>query len=219
MKRKESLYDALEERLNLKKGIPYTPDWSAAPDFMTLIVEHALATQPATIFECSSGLTTLMLARCCQMNGQGHLYSLENGSEYATNTRSYFERYAADDYATVIDAPLEKMAHNGDGFLWYSSDEMAALISGQIPAQSINMVVIDGPPGFIQKNSRYPALPQLFDLLADGCTIFLDDAAREDEKRIVTLWLAEYPGLEHQYFDAERGCSILTVNRSIGEVC
>ncbi|HEA25564.1 MAG TPA: class I SAM-dependent methyltransferase [Ectothiorhodospiraceae bacterium] len=209
MNTKKSLYATLEDRLNLKKGLPITPDWSAAPDFMTLIVEHALATQPATIFECSSGLTTLMLARCCQMNGQGHLYSLENGPEYAANTRSYFKRYGLDDYATVIYAPLENMAHNDDEFLWYSPDEIPA----HIPAQSIDMVVIDGPPGFIQKNSRYPALPQLFDLLADGCTIFLDDAVREDEKRIVALWLAEYPRLEHQYIDAERGCSILTVSR------
>lgn len=209
MNTKKNLYATLEDRLNLKKGLPITPDWSAAPDFMTLIVEHALATQPATIFECSSGLTTLMLARCCQMNGQGELYSLENGPEYAANTRSYFKRYGLDDYATVLDAPLEKMMLNGDEFLWYRTDEIPA----HIPAQSIDMLVIDGPPGFIQKNSRYPALPQLFDLLAEGCTIFLDDAVREDEKRIVALWQAEYPGLEHQYVDTERGCSILTVNR------
>lgn len=221
MNANESLYAALEERLNLNQGIPYTPDWSAAPDFMALIVEHALATQPGSIFECSSGLTTLMLARCCQMNGhangnvnsQGHIYSLENGQEYAANTRSYFERYGLDDYATVIDAPLEKMTINGDEFLWYSLDGISTHIPAQIQPPSIDMLVIDGPPGFIQMNSRYPALPQLFGLLAEGCSIFLDDAAREDEKRIVALWLAEFPGLEHQYIDTERGCSLLTLNR------
>lgn len=207
------LYAALEERLNLNQGIPYTPDWSAAPDFMRLIVEHALATQPGSIVECSSGLTTLMLARCCQINDHGKVYSLENGQEYAANTRSYFERYGLDDYATVIDAPLEKMTINGDEFLWYSTGGISTHIPAQIQPSGIDMLVIDGPPGFIQTNSRYPALPQLFGLLADGCSIFMDDAAREDEKRIVALWLAEFPGLEHQYIDTERGCSILTLNR------
>ena len=203
-------YCDLEELLHLDKGIPYTPEWSAAPDFMALIVEYALAKKPKTIFECSSGLTTLMLARCCQINSQGHVYSLENGPEYAAKTRSYFERYALNDFATVIDAPLEKIELNGNEFLWYSSGE----IPEKLPVQSVDMVVLDGPPGFIQKNSRYPALPLLFDSLADVCVLFLDDAAREDEREIVKLWQAEYPGLEHQYIDAERGCSILTVNRN-----
>ena len=198
----------MEERLKLDQGIPYTPEWSAAPDFMGLIVEHALAKKPKIILECSSGLTTLMLARCCQMNGQGDVYSLENGPEYAAKTRSYFERYGLEDHTMVIDAPLEKMTLNEAEYLWYRTDDLPA----EIMPQSIDMVVIDGPPGFIQKNSRYPALPLLYERLADGCVIFLDDAAREDEKNIVELWLAEYPAMKHQYIDVERGCSILTID-------
>ena len=200
-----NLYHALEEKLSLSRGIPYTPDWSAAPDFMELIVEHALAEKPKIIVECSSGLTTLMLARCCQMSRQGHVYSLENGPEYATKTRSYFERYGLDKWATVLDAPLEKIELSANEYLWYSTREM--------PRQSINMLVIDGPPGFIQKNSRYPALPLLFEHLADGCTIFLDDAARDDEKELVKLWLNKYSTIESEYIDTERGCVRLRVNK------
>ncbi|MES9855801.1 MAG: hypothetical protein ABW166_04240 [Sedimenticola sp.] len=40
------------------------------------------------------------------------------------------------------------------------------------------MLVIDGPSGFIQKHSRYPALPLLFDKLSNNGMVFLDDAAR-----------------------------------------
>lgn len=140
-------YAELEERLGLEQGIPYTPDWSAASDFMGLIVEHALETKPKVIFECSSGLTTVMLARCCQMNGDGKVISLENGAEYAENTRNYFERYNLDEIATVIDAPLEKIDTNGSEFIWYKTDEINAQLNGQ----KIDMLVIDGPPGFIQK--------------------------------------------------------------------
>lgn len=201
-------YAELEERLGLEQGIPYTPDWSAAPDFMALIIEHALETKPKVIFECSSGLTTLMLARCCQMNGDGKVISLENGAEYAQNTRSYFERYNLDELATVIDAPLEKIDTNGSEFLWYKTDEIKAQLNGQ----KIDMLVIDGPPGFIQKNSRYPALPILFDELADGCTVYLDDAVRDDEKQIIKMWLSEYANIEHRYIDTERGCSVLTIH-------
>jgi hypothetical protein len=77
------------------------------------------------------------------------------------------------------------------------------------------MLVIDGPPGFIQHHSRYPALPLLSERLADGCVIFLDDAARADEQAIVRRWLARFPQLEHHYVASERGCSVLRFRRAL----
>lgn len=198
-------YQALEEQLKLHKGIPYTPHWSAAPDFMQLIVDHVLEHKPGTILECSSGLTSLMLARSCQLNQRGHLYSLENGASYAEKSREYIQRYQLEDYASILHAPLETTTIEGSDYQWYSQQA--------IPPHKIDMLVIDGPPGFIQKHSRYPALPLLFDRLADHCSIFLDDAARDDEKAIVALWLEKFPALTHRYLDTERGCSILQLER------
>lgn len=198
-------YHYLRDRLKLHDGMPYTTDWSAGPDFLKLIVEHCLEHKPATIVECSSGLTTVMLARCCELNGQGRVYSLENGSEYAQKSRSNLQRYALESQAAVIDAPLTHYEINGTAYQWYAADAL--------PDRSIEMLVIDGPPGFIQKHSRYPALPLLIDKLADGCVVFMDDAARPDEQAIVKMWLAEFPGLEHRYIKTERGCAMLTLKR------
>ncbi len=80
-------YSEIQAKLSLSQPLPYTPDWSAAPDFVGLIVEHALQIKPEVIVECSSGLTTLVLAQCCQINGRGRVTSLENGEEYAGKTR------------------------------------------------------------------------------------------------------------------------------------
>jgi len=198
-------YLSLRDRLGLDKGLPYTKDWSAAPDFLKLIVEHCLEARPRTVLECSSGLTTLMLARCCELNRQGRVYSLENGAEYADKSRGHIRRYGLDRYATVIHAPLERHTLNGVTYEWYALDG--------IPDSSIEMLVIDGPPGFIQRHSRYPALPLLFDKLADGCVIFMDDAARGDEQEIVAMWQAEYPMLEHEYINTERGCAVLILRK------
>jgi len=198
-------YHFLLNRLGLNKGLPYSRDWSAAPDFLKLIAEHALTQHPVTIVECSSGMTSLVLARCSELNGHGHLYSLENGAEYAERSREALEHYNLGWRASVIDAPLERYALGGETYQWYS-------LAG-LPETGIEMLVIDGPPGFIQRHSRYPALPLLYDRLADGCVIFLDDAARQDEQEIVARWLAEFPGLQHQYFKNERGCSMLTVSK------
>jgi hypothetical protein len=51
------------------------------------------------------------------------------------------------------------------------------------------------------------------DKLSNQCTVFLDDAARDDEKEIIKLWQAEYPQLEHEYIETDRGCSILRINK------
>ncbi|MCW8917239.1 MAG: class I SAM-dependent methyltransferase [Gammaproteobacteria bacterium] len=197
-------YHYLRDRLNLRQGIPYTRDWSASPDFLKLIVEHCLEQRPATIVECSSGLTTLMLARSCELNGAGRLYSLENGADYAAKSRAQLARYGLDQ-AQVLDAPLRDYLLHGTSYQWYDIAEL--------PAQGIEMLVIDGPPGFIQRHSRYPALPLLIDRLADNCTIFLDDAARADEQEIVRRWLAQFPWLQHHYVETERGCSVLYFTR------
>ena len=198
-------YSEIQAKLGLSQPLPYTLDWSAAPDFIGLIVEHALQAKPEIIVECSSGLTTLVLARCCQLNERGRVISLENGEEYAEQTLQKLCEFGLADYSHVIHAPLEKVSLDRD-YDWYS---LKAL-----PEVSIDMLVIDGPPGFIQKNSRYPALPLLFDKFSKQANVFLDDAARDDEKELVAQWLSEFSGVEHEYLDFERGCSVLDVKKA-----
>ena len=198
-------YNYLRNKLNLHDDLPYTKDWSAAADFIKIIVDYCLEEKPSTVFECSSGLTTLMLARCCQLNSHGHVYSLENGNEYAMKTREYISLYDLEEYSSVFHAPLEEKNVNGTPYSWYSTND--------IPDESIDMLVIDGPPGFLQKNSRYPAIPLLFEKFSRHCVVFLDDAAREDEKEIVELWKNEHSDIEHEFIETERGCSILTINK------
>ena len=197
-------YESISESLELESCLPFTPDWSAAPDFLKLIAENCLQTRPETILECSSGITTLVLARCCQINGFGHVYSLENGDEYADVTSKQLERFGLSTFADVIYSPLQNKVIASQSYDWYQTDK--------INISSIDMLVVDGPSGFIQKNSRYPALPMLFNNLAKGCKVFLDDAARSDEKEIVEIWLSEFSVLEHSYIANQRGCSVFKVN-------
>ena len=199
-----SNYDLLRDKLQFTKDLPFTADWSAAADFLTIIADHCLKTKPTTIVECSSGLSTLIVARCCQLNQQGKVYSLENGAEYAKKTRQQLNDFELEEYATVLDAPLEKININTKDYLWYAKESL--------PSDAIDMLVIDGPPGFIQQHSRYPALPLLFNQLSKDSTVFLDDAGREDEKEIIDLWNNEYRNIKHEYIETERGCSVLRIN-------
>ena len=192
-------YLTLVNQLALDAGIPYVDQWSACADFLELIVDHVLQAKPATLLECGSGLTTLVLARACQLNGTGHLYSLENGEQYAQRSRDVLEFYGLSDYVTVLHAPLINYSINQQNYQWYS---LAAL-----SAAKVDLFIIDGPPGFIQKHSRYPALPLLHAKLADDCRIFLDDARRDDELEIVSLWQQQFDDCHFEYLELERGCN------------
>jgi predicted O-methyltransferase YrrM len=189
--------------------VAYDADWSAAPDFLRLIVDHALNTKPLLIVECGCGVSTLMLARCCALNGTGEVVSLEQGAEYAARARAELQRYGLAEHTRVIDAPTREYPFAGDRFAWYDFEGL--------PDAPIDMLVIDGPPGFSRRHARYPALPLLFERLADDCIIFLDDAARPDEREIVALWLKRHPELLSDYLKLERGCAILRLKRPTGD--
>jgi len=199
-------YKQLQQALNFEQTLPVTPDWSAAADFLFLIKEHCLINKPQVIVECSSGLTTITLARCCQINEFGHVYSLENGEKYQIQTQSDLAQFNLQTYADIYHAPLVTMTVNDINFDWYQTAALKGL--------KIDMLVIDGPPGFIQKHSRLPALPALFDQLSASACIFLDDAARDDEKEIVAMWLAQYPNTTHEYIETARGCSVIKLNKN-----
>jgi predicted O-methyltransferase YrrM len=198
-------YDSLRQMLDFDRPLPVVENWSAAADFLYLIARDCLARKPSVIVECSSGLTTLVLAGCCRLNGCGQVYSLENSDEFAVNTRHQLDAFSLADYATVLHAPLENTSLGGDDYLWYRLDTLYA--------DEIDMLVIDGPPGFLQKNSRYPALPLLYERLSDGSVVFMDDAAREDEIVIVNMWRDMFPSAISTYIATERGCAVLRINR------
>ena len=194
-------YKDVEDFLGLSAALPITEDWSAAADFLKLISEYCLEQKPNVILECSSGATSLVLARCCEVNGVGKVYSLENGKPYVENTRQQLYEFSLSRYCEVIYSPLETIMLNGESYQWYGVDKLKQT--------TIDLLVIDGPPGFIQKNSRYPALPLLASNLSNKCSVFLDDAARQDEKEIVQQWLRLFPDFDFEYIDNERGCAVL----------
>lgn len=195
-------YQTLEKSLDLEKPLPVTENWSAAADFLILLRDFCLEHKPQTIVECSSGTSSLVLSRCCQLNQSGHVYSLENGENFVEQTQQQLDDFSLSAYCDVIHAPLINYSVDGENFQWYDFNKLTV--------SDIDLLVIDGPPGFIQIRSRYPALPLLNQLLAEQCVVYLDDAARADEQEMVKRWLLKSPEFQAEYIENERGCSILT---------
>jgi predicted O-methyltransferase YrrM len=191
---------ALDRTLGLAQPLPPMRGWAASPDMLLNLAQHILARRPATVAECSSGVSTVVAARCLQLNGAGHVYSLEHDAEYARKTQALLQRYGLEEWATVVVAPLEPGA---DGATWYHD---AALPADMPP---IDLLVVDGPPAGGDSTARYPALPRLLKRLARPFTLMLDDADRPGERGVVERWQRECPGLVLSRPPCEKGLAVL----------
>ncbi len=85
-------------------------------------------------------------------------------------------------------APLQEMHVNGQPFQWYDPAAIADLAD-------IDILSVDGPPGFIGPLARYPALPMLRGKLAADALILVDDAERGDEQAVMERWKEEVNGI------------------------
>lgn len=202
------LYHQVEALIGLnaliQPTIPLPPmrGWAGSPDFLLEVARQATTLRPTTIVECSSGVSTLVAARCCQLNNQGHVYSLEHDPTFAHTTRDRLKEAGLEDWATVIDAPLRLYDIAGDTFRWYDD-------SG-LPSNPIDLLIIDGPPSTTGKLARYPAGPRLIPRLSeDHGLILVDDANRPDEKEMLHKWSAEFPELASHPGFGEKGLVIL----------
>src|SRR5581483_11962464 len=88
-----------------------------------------------------------------------------------------------------------------ESWVWYREDAL--------PDAAIEMLVIDGPPTTVGKLARYPAGPILFPRLSGNAAVFLDDAARKQEKAVLMRWCMEFPEFAPKGMDCEKGCAVL----------
>jgi predicted O-methyltransferase YrrM len=184
--------------LGFDRGLPPTRGWAASPDFLLVIADHVRQSKPRVIVQCSSGTSTIVLARAAQLNGVGHVYSLEHDAGFSEVTRSELERYGLAEWATVLYSPLREHLLSGETWPWYSEEKL--------PEAGIDMLVVDGPPLTTRPQARYPAGPILLPRLTSGGALFLDDADRQDERNAADRWEREFPELELTRIRTEKGC-------------
>ncbi len=197
----ESL-DVLYRELQFNQAILPTMGFAGSPDFLRLISDYVSKSEAKYVLECSSGVSTIVLAQALKLKGEGHVYSLENDERYAEESRHNLKKYGLEEWATVITAPLTNMDLDGREYQWYSIEGLPSNVS-------FDALIVDGPPWSVPKSSRYPAGPLLFKLLHAGAHVFLDDYVRKDEQAVVEMWMSENPSLtlvKHRFM---KGCAEL----------
>lgn len=199
--RQQEALHGLYRELKLDRSLPATRGWAASPDFLLAITRHALMRRPHTIVECGSGVSTIVLARCAQLNQQGHVHSLDHDAKFAQHTRNELHRLELSSWATVIDAPLVPVQRGSETWLWYDDREL--------PPDQIDLLNIDGPPPDGSTAPRYLAA-KLLERLARGGSAFVDDSNRPAEQQALKRWRAEFPSFQETFLDCEKGCAVLS---------
>jgi predicted O-methyltransferase YrrM len=190
-------YDGLMRLIHPVAPLPPLRHWAASPDFLLELALHVRHRRPEAILECSSGSSTLVLARSCELNGAGHVFSLEHDEHYAIKTRQLLEEQELTEWATIIHAPLVSVS--GHDQPWYEPKCIPT------DRHAFDMVVIDGPPADTSPLARYPALPMLNSYISVGASVFLDDANRKGEQAVLRRWQSEFPEYKQTQLHLEKG--------------
>lgn len=177
--------------------------WSIDPLLARWLVQHLHASRPKCIVELGSGSSTVVIARTLGLLNETDVthITIDHEAQYLDATRRLAQLNSVADGIRFVHCPL--VHYEAHGKLWYS--ELAHVLDGL----KIDLLLVDGPPGPLQPMSRLPALPELQALLADQCTVVLDDAVREDEKAIARSWLESTEGFKLRFESGGHGLAIL----------
>jgi GT2 family glycosyltransferase/predicted O-methyltransferase YrrM len=194
---------SLYASLNIQTPLPETGGWAAYPDFLKKIAETILLKQPKFIVEASSGVSSIIIGYCFKKLGTGKVISLEHDLNYVEKSRTLIKRHKLQDYVEIIHAPLKKFTITNKEWLWYDISSL----ENQPP---IEMIVVDGPPIYIQNLSRYPVIPLLYNSMSDNSILILDDGVRAEEKEITRRWEEEFEDVSIEFFNFQSGAFLVS---------
>ena len=196
----------LRSYLEIDRILPPFREWAISPDFASELVLLLDDHKPKKIIECGCGISTLIISYWLKKIGCGYLVTLEHDSEYKQKIDLALDKHGLRDYATVVLAPLKKYTINDEEWRWYD-------ISAIEGSNGFDFIVIDGPPKTTDKMARYPSFPLMHERMADEYVVVLDDYNRQDEMKIVELWIKEYQVTRKIDLVAEKGACALIVNK------
>lgn len=210
-----SQYESLNEIKRMFPNLaffPKTRGWAGSPDFLFKLVELVVCESPKYVVELGSGVSSIVLGAAMKKFSQGKVDSIEHEQSFTFKSKRFLEINELSDIVNVIYSPLTLQNFQDTEWKWYDESKIKEIENG------IDLLVVDGPPRFLQEKSRFLALPFLFNKLSTNSIIVLDDANRENEKQVVEDWLQflktrniKYLITTYEYLD--KGLTIIKINK------
>ncbi|MFB8145827.1 class I SAM-dependent methyltransferase [Microbacterium sp. NPDC056003] len=178
----------LMQRYSPSAPLPLVAGWALSPAGLLYLADSIERRQAELVVECGSGTSTLWAAMAMRHKGSGRVLALEHLDAYAEKTRAVLEAHGLSEWAEVRVCPLVDVSTPRGEFRWYDFDVESL-------GRSIDILLVDGPPGTTGPHARYPALPLLAPKLSEPSLIVVDDAERPDERETIGFWTEEWAGL------------------------
>lgn len=202
-RRTEALF-ALYSAIQPEKPLPAPRQYMASPELLRAVASSVLELRPGCVLELGGGTSTLVAAYALRKTGTGHIISLDHEAQYVEQTNQLLRAHGLDDIAKVMHAPLVEVSAGDHRGRWYDTSVLA-----REGIDSIDLLIVDGPPGKDQPHARYPALPMFAEKLSARAWVIVDDATRKDEAEMVQRWKATFPRFNVESMPTEKGTTYL----------
>lgn len=173
---------AIYNFINPKMPFPIMNGRAMKPDSILKMIELVLEKKPSLVVEAGAGVSTLVIGYLLKQNNiSGKIVSLEDHEEYCSHMTDLVKLHGLEDFVTISYSPLKSFVLNDESWKWYDFPQ-------DLLESKIDILSVDGPPAFVQKLSRFPAVPLLSEAISCDTMIVLDDLKRVDEKSILKRW-------------------------------
>ncbi len=166
-------------------ALPNLGSWKADTGLLHRIVDAVEEIRPRNVVELGAGATSLVCAKALEMNGGGTLHSFDQHAGFVEATAGWLRDEGVD--ARMHHAPLVPSPAGWPG-KWYHLRDVP---------DTIDLLIIDGPPWAIHPFVR-GAAEVLFDRLAPGGVVLLDDASRPGERVVARRWSENWPDMHFE---------------------
>ena len=175
-----------------------TNGWPISSDFMFYLVKLIDLNDYDLIIEFGSGASTLAIAKTLA-NLAPHrknkppvcFASFDHLKQFYQQTQAQLDHAGLCDFVQLHLAPLADYTDpNGNHYPYYNCQTTLAALAKKHANKPLRLLVsVDGPPGSTGKHARYPAGPVVMSCFKGAnIDLLMDDAARTDEKEIISLW-------------------------------
>ena len=174
-------------------ALPNLGSWKADTGLLHLICDVIGERRPQRVVEFGCGASSLVIAKALKQAGLPPHTSFDQHADFVDATKVWLSEQGLE--ADIRHAALQPIDDDWPG-LFYDT--------GPIEGGS-DLMIIAGPPWTIHPMTRGGAA-RLFDRLAPGGTVLLDDAARPGERLVARRWKREHPEMDwHLWTGGEKG--------------
>lgn len=165
--------------------------WRLQRDTCQFLGRYCEEVRPKRVLEFGTGLSTRILAHEAARGHVQQVWCIDHLADFPGHPRAALAARGQQQFVQFVTCPIRLRYVAGKVFQYYALSRTFLKQLGLF-----DLVLIDGPPYFF--NSREPALYLLFEHLAPGSLVLLDDAnRREREQRYLRNWQAYFgPGVE-----------------------